>query len=77
MENLAIERHTRLASVLCDAIEAGTSEGPSMSSDRLKGKTMCFEEATVSNIWEIGAMVEGLEKTGKRARREFSHWWLG
>jgi hypothetical protein len=48
-----------------------------MSSDRLKGKTMCFEEATVSNIWEIAAMVEGLEKTGKRARREFSHWWLG
>ena len=48
-----------------------------MSSDRLKRETMCFEAATVSNIWEIAAMVEGLEKTGNRARREFYHWWLG
>ena len=64
MENLAIERHARLASALCEAINAGTSGGLSMSSDRLKRETMCFEEATVSNICEIAAMVEGLEKTG-------------
>ena len=43
-----------------------------MSSDRLKGKTMCFEEATVSNIWEIAAMVEGLGKTGARSERAMS-----
>ncbi len=44
-----------------------------MSNDHPKRETVCFEEATVSNIWEIAAMVEGLEKTGNRARREFYH----
>ena len=34
-----------------------------MSSDRTKRETVCFEEATVSNICEIAAMVEGLGKT--------------
>lgn len=41
MENLAIERHTRLASLLCEAIEAGTSGGPSTSSDRLQHMGDC------------------------------------
>ena len=41
VENLAIERHTRLASLLCEAIEAGTSGGPSTSSDRLQHMGDC------------------------------------
>ena len=41
-----------------------TSGEPFMSSDRPKRETVCFEETNVSNIWEIAAMVQGLEKTG-------------
>ena len=33
-------------------------------SDRPKGETMSIEEATVSNMWEIAAIVEVLERKG-------------
>jgi hypothetical protein len=35
-----------------------------MSNDRPKGETMSIEEATVSNMWEIAAIVEVLEQKG-------------
>ncbi|MDH4079792.1 MAG: hypothetical protein OEU68_08260 [Nitrospira sp.] len=35
-----------------------------MSSDRPKRETMSLEEATISNMWEIAAIVEVLEKKG-------------
>lgn len=35
-----------------------------MSSDRPKRKTMSLEEATISNMWEIAALVEVLERKG-------------
>lgn len=35
-----------------------------MSSDRPKHETMSLEEATISNRWEIAAIVELLEKKG-------------
>jgi hypothetical protein len=35
-----------------------------MSADRPKRETMCIEEATVSNMWEIAAIVEVLERKG-------------
>lgn len=35
-----------------------------MSDDRPKRKTMSIEEATVSNMWEIAAIVEVLERKG-------------
>ena len=47
VENLAIERHTRLASALCEAIDAGTSGGISMSSDRLQHMGNCRDGGRV------------------------------
>ena len=35
-----------------------------MSDDRPKRETMSIEEATVSNMWEIAAIVEMLERKG-------------
>ena len=35
-----------------------------MSTDRIKRETMSIEEATVSNMWEIAAIVEVLERKG-------------
>ncbi len=35
-----------------------------MSNDRPTRETMSLEEATVSNMWEIAAMVEVLERRG-------------
>ena len=35
-----------------------------MSTDRPKRQTMSLEEATVSNMWEIAAIVEMLERKG-------------
>ena len=36
-----------------------------MSDDRPKRETMSIEEATVSNMWEIAALVKVLERRGK------------
>jgi hypothetical protein len=35
-----------------------------MSSDRPKRQSMSIEEATISNMWEIAALVEVLERKG-------------
>ncbi len=35
-----------------------------MSTDRPKRETMTIEEATVSNMWQIAAIVEVLERKG-------------
>ena len=35
-----------------------------MSNDRPKRESMSIEEATVSNMWEIAAIVEVLERKG-------------
>ncbi|MEO7859336.1 MAG: hypothetical protein ABIU05_02645 [Nitrospirales bacterium] len=35
-----------------------------MSDDRPKRETMSIEEATISNMWEIVAIVEVLERKG-------------
>ena len=35
-----------------------------MSNDRPKRETMSIEEATISNMWEIAAIVEVLERKG-------------
>jgi len=35
-----------------------------MSTDRPKRESMSIEEATVSNMWEITAIVEVLERLG-------------
>jgi hypothetical protein len=35
-----------------------------MSDDRPKRETMTIEEATVSNLWEMAAIVEVLERHG-------------
>lgn len=35
-----------------------------MSTDRPKRQTMSIEEATISNMWEIAALVEVLERKG-------------
>ncbi len=56
MENLAIAPHTRSASAFCERLMKKTSGEPSsMSNNRPKRETMCFEEATVSNICEIAS----------------------
>jgi hypothetical protein len=39
-----------------------------MSSDRPTGDSMSIEEATVSNMWEIAAIVEVLERKGLYAK---------
>ena len=36
-----------------------------MSTDRPKRDTMSLEEATVSNIWEVTAIVEVFERLGR------------
>jgi len=35
-----------------------------MSTDRPKRETMSLEKATISNMWEIAAIVEVLERKG-------------
>lgn len=35
-----------------------------MSTDRPKRESMSIEEATISNVWEIAAIVEVLERNG-------------
>ena len=35
-----------------------------MSTDRPKRESMSLEEATISNMWEIAALVELLERKG-------------
>jgi hypothetical protein len=37
---------------------------PSMSDERPKRETMSIEEAAISNMWEIAAIVEVLERNG-------------
>ena len=37
-----------------------------MSTDRPKRDSMSLEEATISNMWEIAAIVEVLERKGLR-----------
>jgi hypothetical protein len=41
-----------------------------MSSDRPKRQTMSLEEATISNMWEIAALVELLERKGLCTKQE-------
>lgn len=41
-----------------------------MSSDRPKRQSMSTEEATISNMWEIAALVEVLEKKGICTKQE-------
>jgi hypothetical protein len=41
-----------------------------MSMDRPKRETMSLEEATISNMWEIAALVELLERKGVCAKQE-------
>lgn len=41
-----------------------------MSDDRPKRDTMSLEEATLSNMWEIAAIVELLEKKGLCTKQE-------
>ena len=47
VEILAVEPHTRSASALCEAIDAGTSGEPSMSSDRLQHMGDCRDGGRV------------------------------
>jgi hypothetical protein len=41
-----------------------------MSDPRPKRETMSIEEATVSNMWEIAAIVEVLERKGLRTKQD-------
>ena len=41
-----------------------------MSDDRPKRETMSLEEATVSNMWEIAAIVEVLERKGLCSKQD-------
>ena len=41
-----------------------------MSSDRPKRESMSIEEATISNMWEIAAIVEVLERKGVCTKEE-------
>lgn len=41
-----------------------------MSTDRPKRETMSLEEATISNMWEIAALVELLERKGLSTKQE-------
>jgi hypothetical protein len=41
-----------------------------MSDDRPKRETMSIEEATVSNMWEIAAIVELLEQKGRCTKQD-------
>ena len=49
--------------------DAGVDTKRIMSTDRPKRDTMSLEEATVSNMWEIIAIVEVLERKGCRIVR--------
>jgi hypothetical protein len=40
-----------------------------MSNDRLKRETMTIEEATVSNMWEIAAIIEMSKRHNALTRR--------
>ena len=40
-----------------------------MSTDRPKRETMSVEEATVSNMWEIAAIVEVIVRKGLRTKQ--------
>ena len=64
VETIMIEPYTHPATALCDAVGAGASGERSMSTDRPKRETMSIKEATVSNMWEIAAIVEVLERKG-------------
>ena len=41
-----------------------------MSNDRPKREIMSIEEATISNMWEIAAIVEVLERLGRTIEME-------
>ena len=41
-----------------------------MSTDRSKRESMSLEEATISNMWEIAALVEVLERKGLCTKRD-------
>ena len=41
-----------------------------MSDDRPKRDTMSMEEATISNMWEIAAIVEVLERKGLCSKQD-------
>ena len=41
-----------------------------MSNDRPKRETMFLEEATISNMWEIAAIVELLERQGLATKQD-------
>ena len=47
-----------------------SANGGSMSNDNLKHETMSLEEATVSSMWEIAAIVEALERKGLRTKQD-------
>ena len=41
-----------------------------MSSDRPKRETMSLKEDTISNLWEIAALVEVLEQKGRCTKQD-------
>lgn len=41
-----------------------------MSTERPKRETISLEEATISNMWEIAAIVEALERKGSCTNQE-------
>jgi hypothetical protein len=41
-----------------------------MSDDRPKRESMSIEEATISNLWEIAAIVEVLERKGRCTKQD-------
>ena len=45
-----------------------------MSTDRPKRETMSIEEATISNMWEIAALVELLEQKGLCTKQDLVNW---
>lgn len=48
-----------------EALDEAIGQGAvAVSSDRSKRETMSIEEATISNMWEIAALVEVLERKG-------------
>ena len=51
-------------SALPQTTSAGTSGEPSISNDLPKRDSMNIEEATISNMWEIAAIVKVLERKG-------------
>lgn len=51
-------------------LQHSTGVGRMNDSDRPKRETMSLEEATISNMWEIAALVEVLEKKGLCTKQE-------